>query len=216
MLLQSVSKNSLLLGLFALVIATGLALTHSGTRDRIEQAERAARQSALFEIVPPEQHDNDLLLDVLPVPEHAWPQLGLKQPADIYIARRQGEVIAVIIPAVAPDGYSGDISLITGVNRDLGIAGVRVVNHNETPGLGDKLELKKGPWILSFNGHSLGSLAPEYWAVSKDGGVFDQFTGATITPRAVVNQVKRVLEFAESHRDLLFAPVVSPPDLTHE
>lgn len=210
MLLRSISKNSLLLGLFALVIAVGLALTYAGTRERIEAAERAARQSALFEIIPRHLHDNDLLTDTRPIPQAAWPQLGLKQGGDIHIARYQGEVIAIIIPAIAPDGYSGNISLIAGINRDLSVAGVRIVAHNETPGLGDKFELKKGNWILSFDGKSLLNPAAERWGVTKDGGVFDQFTGATITPRAVVNQVKRVLEFAEQYQELLFSPAPNP------
>lgn len=215
MLLRSISKNSLLLGLFALVIAVGLAITYAGTRDHIEAAERAARQSALFEIIPRHLHDNDLLTDTRPIPQAAWPQLGLKQGGDIHIARYQGEVIAIIIPAIAPDGYSGNISLIAGINRDLSVAGVRIVAHNETPGLGDKLELKKDHWILSFDGKSLLNPTVGRWGVRKDGGAFDQFTGATITPRAVVSQVKRVLEFAEQHQQLLFS-TASNPSLTEQ
>lgn len=211
MLLHSISKNSLLLGLFALVIAAMLAFTYTGTRERIEQSEREARQSALFEIIPREQHDNDLLTDTLPIPEFAWAQLGLKQGGDIHIARRHGAVVAIIIPATAPDGYSGDINLIAGVNRDFSIAGVRIVAHNETPGLGDKLELKKGNWILSFDGRSLASTGLDRWSVTRDGGVFDQFTGATITPRAVVNQLRRVLTFTDENVEWLFpGPTPSP------
>src|SRR5690554_7615572 len=198
MLGSSISKNSLLLAAFALVAAGGLALTNEGTKDRIQKAERAAQQKALFEIVPSSLHDNDLLTDTIVVPEANWVDLGLKKGGDIYLARKDGELIAVIIPAVAPDGYSGDIRMIVGVNRDGSIAGVRVLTHNETPGLGDKVDLKKSDWILSFDGKSLLTPAATAWAVRKDGGEFDQFTGATITPRAVVNQVRRVLEFIEA------------------
>lgn len=198
MLGTSISKNSLLLATFALFAAGGLALTNEGTKERIQQAERAAQQKALFEIVPRSRHDNDLLLDTMPIPQDYWATLGLKSGGNIHIARQQGEVVAMIIPAVAPDGYSGDIRMIVGVNRDGSIAGVRILTHNETPGLGDKVDLKKSDWILSFDGKSLLTPAATAWAVRKDGGEFDQFTGATITPRAVVNQVRRVLEFIEA------------------
>ena len=147
MLGASISKNSLLLAIFALIAAGGLALTNEGTKARIQKAERAAQQKALFEIVPRSRHDNDLLLDTVPVPENAWHLLGLKKGGDIHIARQNGQVVAMIIPAVAPDGYSGDIRMIVGVNRDGSVAGVRVLAHNETPGLGDKVDLKKSDWI---------------------------------------------------------------------
>lgn len=207
----SIGKNSLLLGAFALVTAGVLAGTYQLTRDQIAEAERAAAAAALLEIVPEDEHDNDLLSDTIMVPEAALKPLGLDQPEAIHLAKQDGQVTAAIIPAVAPDGYSGDIRMIVGVNRDGSIAGVRVLTHNETPGLGDKVDLKKSNWILDFTGHSLGNPARENWKVKKDGGYFDQFTGATITPRAVVKQVRGVLTFVEEHRDLLFSKA-SPDD----
>lgn len=201
----SIGKNSLLLGAFALVTAGVLAGTYQLTRDKIAEAERAAAAAALLEIVPKDEHDNDLLSDTVMVPQTALDQLGLDRPEAIHLARQDGEVTAAIIPAVAPDGYSGDIRMIVGVNRDGSIAGVRVLTHNETPGLGDKVDLKKSDWILDFTGHSLGNPPREDWTVKKDGGYFDQFTGATITPRAVVKQVRGVLTFVEEHRNLLFS-----------
>ncbi|WP_347331263.1 electron transport complex subunit RsxG [Marinimicrobium locisalis] len=202
---RSIGKNSLLLGAFALVTAGVLAGTYQLTRDQIAESERAAAAAALLEIVPEREHDNDLLADTLMVPDTALDQLGLDRPEAIHLARQNGEVTAAIIPAVAPDGYSGDIRLIVGVNRDGSIAGVRVLTHNETPGLGDKVDLKKSDWVLGFNGHSLGNPAREEWKVKKDGGYFDQFTGATITPRAVVRQVRKVLAFVEDHQEQLFS-----------
>lgn len=213
MLGSSISKNSLLLGLFALVAAGGLALTNEGTKDRIQKAERAAQQKALFEIVPLTRHNNDLLSDTLTVPGESWANLGLKNGGEIHIARQHGEVVAVIIPAVAPDGYSGDIRMIVGINRDGSIAGVRVLTHNETPGLGDKIDLKKSQWILGFDGKSLQAPTADHWAVKKDGGEFDQFTGATITPRALVNQVRRVLEFVTAQNTLLFSNGQAPESM---
>jgi Na+-translocating ferredoxin:NAD+ oxidoreductase subunit G len=199
-----ISKNSLLLGTFALVTTTLLAITADFTKDRIAKAEREAQQKALFDIVPRATHDNDMLVDTLKVPQDAWQSLGLKNGGDIHLARKANETIAVIIPAIAPDGYSGDISMIVGVNVDGSIAGVRIINHHETPGLGDLIELKKTSWILSFNGKSINIPITTQWNVKKDGGDFDQFAGATITPRAVVQQIHRVLAFVESHREALF------------
>jgi len=200
----SIGKNSLLLGAFALVTAAVLAGTFLLTRDQIATAERAAAQRALFEVVPRDRHDNDLLEDTLPAPEAAREQLGLRSPDEIHLARQGDEVVAVIVPAIARDGYSGDIRMIVGINRDGTVAGVRVVAHRETPGLGDKVDLKRDEWILDFDGRSLEDPEPGRWEVKRDGGDFDQFTGATITPRAVVRQVRRTLEFAEDYRALLF------------
>ncbi len=205
----SIGKNSLLLGAFALVTAGVLAGTYQLTREQIAESERAAAAAALLEIIPRSEHDNELLTDTIPVPESALATLGLREPEAIHLARRDGRVEAAIVPAIAPDGYSGAIRMIVGVRRDGTIAGVRVLTHNETPGLGDKVDLKKSDWILTFNQRSLGDPAEENWKVKKDGGVFDQFTGATITPRAVVNQVRQVLAFTETHRTLLF-PEESP------
>ncbi|MEN0038832.1 MAG: electron transport complex subunit RsxG [Cellvibrio sp.] len=201
---QSISKNSLVLTAFALVTAGALALTNLGTQDRIANAERAAQQRALFEIIPLGNHDNDLLNDTIDVPASGLAQLGLSGGEKIHRARQNGEISALIVPAMAHDGYSGDISMIVGVNRDGTVAGVRILLHKETPGLGDKIELKKHQWILSFNGKSLQMPVIEEWKVKKDGGAFDQFAGATITPRAVVGQVKRTLEFVAANQQVLF------------
>ena len=208
MLGKSISKNTLILTAFAVVTAGALALTNLGTEERIAQSERAAQQRALYEIIPRDQHDNDLLTDTIPVPSEAWGPLGANAGSLIHRARRNGEITALIIPATAHDGYSGDITMIVGVNRDETIAGVRILLHKETPGLGDKIELKKHQWILGFNGKSLQFPIIEEWKVRKDGGVFDQFAGATITPRAVVGQVKRVLEFVAANKQVLFNDAV--------
>lgn len=213
MIFSSIGRNSLLLGAFALVTTAMLAFTAELTKERITTAERDARQKALFEIVPKARHNNDLLSETIKVPESAWEGLGLKSGGDIYVARQHDETIAVIIPAVAPDGYSGDIRMIIGINADRAIAGVRIVDHHETPGLGDKIELNKNQWVLNFNSKSLQAPTSSHWRVKKDGGDFDQFAGATITPRAVINQVRRVLEFVDAHHDELFT---KKPEKSHE
>jgi len=212
MTFASIRRNSLLLAGFALVTAVVLATTDSLTKERIAESERKAAQRALLEIIPIERHDNDLLMDVQPIPEKFWSMLGLKQGGEIHIARDQGQPIAAIIPTVTADGYSGNISMIIGVNFDGTIAGVRVVEHKETPGLGDKVDLKKSDWILSFNGASLVNPQASGWDVKKNGGQFDQFTGATITPRAVIYQVAQVLDYFNQDSERLLAEAAQTAD----
>ena len=199
---SSIGRNSILLGLFAVLTTTIIAGTYLGTRERIAEEQRKAAEKALLEIVPQDRHNNAMLDDTVAVGAETS-LLGLRKDADIYIARQDGVPVAVILPAIAPDGYSGEIQLIVGINIDGTIAGVRTLTHRETPGLGDKVDLKKSPWILGFNGRSLGDPLPEKWAVKKDRGVFDQFTGATITPRAVTAAVKRALDYYAEHRNEL-------------
>ena len=203
MLGQSISRNSLLLALFAVCTTALIAGTFLFTKDKITLQKRMAEERALLEIVPRSRHDNSMLDDTLDAGPDA-DGLGLAEGRKIYLARAQGQVVAAIIPAVAPDGYSGVIDMIVGVNRDGSIAGVRVLAHRETPGLGDKVDLKKSDWIMEFDGRSLQNPEQEGWAVKKDKGVFDQFTGATITPRAVVSATLRVLQFVEANRNTLF------------
>ena len=200
---QSMSRNSLLLAIFAVCTTLLISGTFLQTRDRIAVQKRKAEEKALLEIVPRNRHDNSMLDETIAVgPQNEG--LGLREEKRIYIARQDGEVIAVIIPATAPDGYTGEIDLVVGVNTDGTIAGVRTLSHRETPGLGDKVDLRKSDWVLGFEGRSLDNPTLAGWAVKKDKGVFDQFTGATITPRAVVGATLRVLQFADANRDILF------------
>ena len=210
---KSMGLNGRVLGLFALITSLLLAGTHLGTKDKIAESQRRAAQKALLEIIPAERHDNDILTDTLSIPQHYWSILGLKTAGELHLARQDGEVLAIIVPAVAPDGYSGAIKMIVGINLNGSVAGVRVLNHSETPGLGDKIELKKNPWVLSFDGKSIGSPPAERWKVKKDKGDFDQFTGATITPRAVVAQVERALHyFSEDRQRIIKAAALSLSD----
>ncbi|MHA7817037.1 MAG: electron transport complex subunit RsxG [Pseudohaliea sp.] len=208
MLGQSITRNSLVLAAFAVATAVLLAGTHLKTRERIADQQRAAEERALLEIVPRDAHDNALLDDTLPAPV-GDDKLKLAEPRPIYRARRDGRVETVLVPARAPDGYSGAIDLVVGVNRGGTVAGVRVLEHRETPGLGDKVDRRKSDWIDGFAGRSLDDPAPALWKVRKDKGVFDQFTGATITPRAVVAATRRALEYVEAHEAELFAAGVT-------
>jgi electron transport complex protein RnfG len=205
MIFQSMGKNSLLLALFALITALILASTDRVTEDRIAESERLAAQKALFEIVPLARHDNDILVDLQPIPEQYWLALGLDNGGDVHIARLDDQPVAAIVPSITTDGYSGDIAMIVGINFDGTVAGVRVVDHKETPGLGDKVELRKSDWILSFNGKSLNNPEISKWNVKKDRGDFDQFTGATITPKAVIHQIAKTLEYFEKDRERLLS-----------
>ena len=205
MIFQSMGKNSLLLALFALITALILASTDRVTEDRIAESERLAAQKALFEIVPLARHNNDLLVDLQPIREQYWLALGLDNGGDVHIARLDDQPVAAIVPSITTDGYSGDIAMIVGINFDGTVAGVRVVDHKETPGLGDKVELRKSDWILSFNGKSLNNPEISKWNVKKDRGDFDQFTGATITPKAVIHQIAKTLEYFEKDRERLLS-----------
>lgn len=206
---SSVVRNSIILGVFAMFTVGLIAVTQQGTAERIAEEKRRIQMSALTQILPEEQHDNNLLDDTFVVSDKAF--LNLPAPSEAYRGRVDGEVVAVILPAVAPDGYSGRIDLLVGIRADGEIAGVRVTSHRETPGLGDKVELAKSDWILEFNGTSLNMPAPENWGVRKDDGAFDQFVGATITPRAVVQAVYRALHYFEEHRATLLETTEQEP-----
>jgi electron transport complex protein RnfG len=179
-------------GLLAAFAAVGSGLisgVYEQTKEPIAAAERAAEAKQLLEIFPRDSHD---------------PLLALRERGIGYRARRNNEVTGIILPATARDGYSGDIRLLVGIDRGGAVAGVRVLSHRETPGLGDKIELKKSDWVLSFDHKTLADPAPDRWAVIKDGGDFDAFTGATVTPRAVVAAVKSAMEYSQNNRSALF------------
>ncbi|HBC24675.1 electron transport complex subunit RsxG [Stutzerimonas stutzeri] len=199
---RSMLKNATVLGLFAIVTVGAVTLLQQGTAERIQAAERAAQVRALGEILPTGSYDNHLLDDSVLVQDRL---LGNRSPLPAYIAIKDGRPSAVILQAIAPDGYSGAIHLLVGIHADGRVAGVRVIGHRETPGLGDKIELAKSPWIRSFDGKSLTNPAADGWAVKKDRGEFDQFAGATITPRAVVGAVHRALQYFDAHRAELLA-----------
>jgi len=206
---RSMLKNSLVLGLFAIVTVGLVAITQLGTAQRIAESERAAKNRALSQLLPAGIYDNHPQDDMRLLDD---PLLGNKGASPAYLATLKGKPSAVILQVTAPDGYSGSIQLLVGVLADGTLAGVRAIHHRETPGLGDKIEPTKSPWILTFAGKSLQNLADEGWAVKKDGGQFDQFAGATITPRAVVKAVHKALQYFDAHRKELLKPMEKPHD----
>ncbi|AZT83506.1 electron transport complex subunit RsxG [Marinobacter sp. NP-4(2019)] len=207
---QSVRRSAIGLGLFAVITGGTIAVTQVMTADRIAEQAARAEAKALFEIIPESRHDNDLLRDTVQLP--ASDRLSQSGPITAWVARSNGQPVGVILPAVAPDGYSGDIRLLVGIDLKGNVLGVRVTSHRETPGLGDGIETKKSDWIYSFEGRSLGDPAPNRWNVKKNGGVFDQFTGATITPRAVVKAVQKTLIYFRQNRHELRKILNEPPE----
>lgn len=172
------------------------------TRDRIETQQRDAIARRLSQVLAADRYDNDLLHDVIEVTDAAT--FGHPGPARVYRARRAGQPVAVVMEVTAPNGYNGAIDLLVGILADGRISGVRVVSHRETPGLGDPIEVRRSDWITGFDGRSIDDPAPAAWAVRRDGGTFDQFTGATITPRAVVGAVRRALIYHQANRERLY------------
>ncbi len=183
--------NAAALGAFAIGAAFVLGVIFTATREPIAESQRQAEEKALLEVIGNLPFDNDLLNDPTPLPDTMATELNTEGNARVI--RHQGDIQGFILPAVAPDGYSGNISLVIGVDTQGTLLGVRVVEHRETPGLGDKVDTKKSDWILQFSGLSLDNPEESGWAVRKDGGQFDAFTGATITPRAVVNMIRTTL-----------------------
>lgn len=204
---QAIRRAAIGLGLFAVLTAGLIALTQSLTAERIAEQIRRAEAQALFEIIPESTHDNDLLSDTLA--RDASTELGHTKPFQIWRARKDGRIHGIILPVTAPDGYSGNIDLLIGVAADGQVLGVRVVTHRETPGLGDKIETRKSDWVLDFEGRTLINPDGTGWNVRKQGGEFDQFTGATITPRAVIRAVYRTLTYVNTHADVLFERIAT-------
>ena len=180
-------------GLFSFIIVGLVTLVFHASKDKIAENERLALLHSLQDVLNQNSYDNELANDVIQLQTHM-----------IYRARKAGKPVAAIIKSTTSHGYNGDIQLLIAINTVGKIIGVRVLSHKETPGLGDKIELKKSNWILSFEQKALADNALSLWAVKRDGGLFDQFTGATITPRAIVNEVKQTALFFQQNQTAIF------------
>lgn len=201
-LVKQMIKSAKMLSLYTLIGIGLLLLVKTLTDAPIQQAQRETLLSTFNEVLPTSFYDNDPLKDTKQVVAPDY--LGQMEPVTIYRARKDGQPAGLIISTIAPDGYSGNIELLVGLYADQRIAGVRVLRHKETPGLGDKIEVRKSEWIYGFNGHNLREDNLAIWRVRKDGGHFDEFTGATITPRAIVKSVRKVLEYIKEEGDSLY------------
>jgi electron transport complex protein RnfG len=195
-------KPALTLAIVAAVLTALVALVASFTRERIASNEQAWIRQRLDALVPPGTHDNDLLADSIAVT--APDLLGSAQPVKIYRARRAGAPVAAVLRPIAPDGYRGPIELLVAIGQDGRLIGVQVIRHQETPGLGDAFESRDVHWLDRFRGRSLTDPPPPRWTVRRDGGDFDAFTGATITPRAIVKAVRNALEYYQRNSQRIF------------
>jgi len=196
------AKPVLTLVLLAAALTVLIVLVAGITRERIAHNEQAWILQRLDALVPPATHDNDLLDDSIAVrsPE----LLGTAQPVRIYRARRNGAPVAAVIRAIAPDGYRGPIELLVAIAPDSRLIGVQVIRHNETPGLGDAFEARDVHWLDRFRGRSLTDPPTQRWTVRRDGGDFDAFTGATITPRAIIKAVRNALDYYQRNSQRIF------------
>jgi len=201
-ILKHAVKTAWVMIAFTIVCTLGLAIIYHTTKAPISKAEASVRMNLFGQILPADLYDNDLLQDAIKQP--AGGDLGNRDETMIHRARSKGEPVAVILEATAPDGYSGDIKLLVAIKETGEIVGVRVLDHKETPGLGDYIDIAHSSWIKKFDAESLDKTKDDGWYVKKDGGKFDFTTGATITPRAVIKAVHKVLKFYQTHQQAIF------------
>jgi len=199
--MKDILRSAAALGLVALVGTTLLTGVDWLTAGRIAEQERRVVLEQLGQIIP-DQYDNSLLEDKITLMDEYFFPKG--QQVTVWRARSKGKPVAAILKFNAVNGYNGNITLLAGINMDGSLRGVRVISHKETPGLGDAIDIEKSDWVRDFTGRSLANPANEKWKVKREGGEFDQFTGATITPRAVVDAVRLALEFFADNQELLF------------
>lgn len=211
-LIKHAVKTAATMLAFALVGTALLAYVFEVTRTPIENSEAEARIALFKQILPDEAyyndddddeaHDNHLLKNIIEIAPN--PLLGNKTPTKAYRAKRHHKFEAVILEAIAHDGYAGDIKLLIAIRADGSISGVRVLAHKETPGLGDYIDITHSNWVNQFNNESLSKTPAKQWQVKKDGGQFDYMAGATITPRAVVKAIFKASQYFEENKQLLF------------
>ncbi|MCG8311772.1 MAG: electron transport complex subunit RsxG [Pseudomonadales bacterium] len=196
---QRIGYQAMLLAGICGLVATLILFGNISTKSTIAENLRQDILKLLDQVLPPTLYDNDALSDKLILDDFP----GSSDPIEVHIAKKDKQIIGFAFPIVG-SGYSGDIKMLMGIDAQGEVLGVRVITHAETPGLGDKIEIGKDQWITEFNGESLKTIPLNQWAVKKDGGQFDQFTGATITPRAVANAVREALEFYQAKHVLFF------------
>lgn len=204
-MITTMRRHATTLALFAAFTTAVTAVVNRLTEPTISHQAALQQKMLLDQVVPAELYNSDIQKECYIVTNSA---LGSSAPHRVFIARRDGEPVAAALESTAPDGYSGAIRLLVGADFHGKVLGVRVTEHHETPGLGDKIEVRISDWITRFSGQTVEGDQDARWAVKKEGGMFDQFTGATITPRAVINSVKRsalYLQTLPSHINTLSA-----------
>ncbi len=201
-------RTAVILFLFVVTFTGLLSGAYLWTLPTIEAAASEEKMKLINEVLPADNYDNDLLKDAFRIA--AAPALGQDGASTAYVARKGGRTSAVVLEAIAPDGYAGKIRLLIALDADGALLGVRVTQHKETPGLGDYIEPKKDknkerPWITQFNGLKPAATEEREWKVKKDGGRFDSVAGATVTPRAVIKAVRKAAVYVAENRETLFA-----------
>lgn len=194
--------------LLAVLGAALIAVTDQLTRQRVAENEAAQIMKVLGALLPEGGYDNSPHLDVITLTGPELPGGDANLP--VYRARLAGEPVTAILTVIAPDGYVGSIRLLVGIRADGSISGVRAVEHRETPGLGDNIEIARSDWIRMFDGRSIGNPVPAAWLTRRNGGDFDQISGATVTSRAVIEAVRDALIFFAENRDMLFSTPIDP------
>ena len=200
--INSHAQSAAILGIAVLVALTLLGLINRATEEPVRLAKQQWMLDNLTAVLPAGSFDQN---PVLSLKKHIQPELGGAEPVGVYTAYRNKQPMAAVLELIAPDGYSGNIRLLVGIHSDGKIVAARVIEHKETPGLGDGIEYQKSLWITQFDGQSFGSSIPEDWQISKREGKFDALTGATVTSRAVAQAIYRALKWFESNRTEVFS-----------
>ncbi len=199
-------KSALSLAVAALLAISLLALVNSATQTQISEAQLQWRLDNLSAVLPTGPYDSN---PVQSLRTHVAPELGGQQMVEIYTAYRQNQPMAAVLEVIAFDGYSGEIRLLLGLRVDGQVIAARVIEHRETPGLGDFIDYRRSDWITQFNGQAIAFSAPNNWQPSswqtkRNGGSFDAATGATITSRAVIQAIYRAVKWFSINKDTVF------------
>ena len=210
----AIQQNAKVLTMFAVACTAMVGIVNFLTKDTIARQEEQQLLNTLYQVIAAERLNNDLYQDCQFINHDVL--LGGNSPQTAYVARMDNMPVAVALTTTAPDGYNGNINLLVAINIDGTLSGVRVLKHKETPGLGDKIETRKADWIYSFDGQFIDGEQDLRWSVKKDGGMFDQFTGATITPRAVVKAVQNTLFYFNAHKAEIVTNTTSCRGLTND
>ena len=209
-ILKASARTTAIMIAFTIIGTAMLAYTFDITRETISKNEEAEKLALISQTLPHNIFDNNLVQDAITLP--ASDDLGNDKPSQAFRASLNGKTTAIVLEVVAPDGYSGKIKLLVAILSNGEISGVRVVAHNETPGLGDYIDIAKSAWIKIFDNTSLSKVRTQDWKVKKDGGQFDYMAGATITPRAVVKAVHKSLLYFEKNQTKLLAIATNNPE----
>jgi electron transport complex protein RnfG len=207
---REIFKTGLTLALIGAVCTALVAATYQATRERIAANDKALLEQSLQPALSGLFYDGSVseARIVLPPPH----ELPGNDPAVVYRVYAEGEPVAALFAVTARDGFSGPMRVLVGVEADGTVTGVRILRHRETPGLGDKIESSRSDWVFQFDGRSLGDPPLSGWAVSVDGGDFDQLTGASVTPRAVIKAIRDTLLYFDANRDAVFMTPASTED----